>query len=265
MRPSNHNLVVSVIRRKAAFFIICLLALTVSWFLIPREPAYQGKALSTWLRDFDFRSQQGAGARAAVRAIGTNSLPTLISYLTHRDKPLKLRFVAFARQHGILAASLDDDFLWHRRAALACGVLGLAAEPALPVLAEAATNSQAPEQVVEALSKMLPKSTAVLANIVLTCKSKAACDKAIISLVDACSYPQVAALSMAGLSDALQRFDTASGAVVALAGLRGGNYSPEIREAAARTLGTFDATAQHPPIQTPSERAWRRRFSVPAD
>jgi hypothetical protein len=128
---------------------------------------------------------------------------------------------------------------------------------------------------VEALSKMLPKSTAVLANIVLTCKSEAACAKAMVSLADACSYPEVAAMSVAGLSNALQRFDTGMGAIVALARLRDGNYSSEIRESAARALEEFQPIPQYPASvnsllgfgtnQNPPEPGWRRRFSVPAD
>lgn len=207
---------------------------------IPRQ------GIKRLLRDFDYGSHRGAAARAAVRAIGTNSLPTLIRYLEHRDSLFKLRFIAFVQQLDIWKARVDDDFLWHRRAALACGELGLAAEPALPVLAQAATNSQAPEQVVEALSRMLPKSTAVLTNVVVTCRSGLARDRAMVLLADACSYPEVAAMSIVGLSNALHSFVTGSGAIVALARVRDGNCAPETREAAARALKSFQPIPQYP-------------------
>src|SRR5581483_9558466 len=112
---------------------------------------------SRWLRDFDFGGPRGAAARAAVREMGTNSLPTLVRYLAHHDTALQRRVLLFFQKHDVGIGFFEDDFQWHRRAALACGELGLGAEPALPALAEALTNSQAPEQVVEALSKMLPK------------------------------------------------------------------------------------------------------------
>ena len=255
----------SVIRRRAVVFIICLLALIVWWFLIPREPAYQGKSLSTWLRDFDFRSQQGAAARAAVRAIGTNSLPTLIGYLTHRDKPFKLRFVAFARQHGYLGHFVRRRFSLAPTRGAGVRRAGVSSRTRTAGLSRGRDKFASPGAGRGGPFKDAPKKHGRPREHRADVQVKAACDKAMVSLADACSYPEVAALSIAGLSNALQRFDTAIGGIVALAGLRDGNYSSEIREAAARALETFQPTPQYPPIQTPSERAWRRRFSVPAD
>src|ERR1700747_433434 len=89
--------------RKAAIFIICISAVTVWWVLTPHEPAYQGKLLSSWLRDFDYSSERGVAARAAVRPIGTNALPTLIHYLNHRDGRFKMWLIAFLQKYGISA------------------------------------------------------------------------------------------------------------------------------------------------------------------
>src|SRR5579872_7478129 len=145
-----------------------LMVMAAWWILAPRQPTFQGKELSKWLRDFDFGGPRGADARAAVREIGTNSLPTLVRYLTHHDTALQREVFLLSQRYDVGLGFFETDFQWHRRAALGCGELGLAAEPALPALAEAVTNSQAPEQVVEALSKMLPESVRVLINAVIS-------------------------------------------------------------------------------------------------
>jgi hypothetical protein len=147
-------------------------------------------------------------------------------------------FLALAQKYDIGLGGCEGDFQWHRRAAQACAELGLAAEPALPALAQAATNSQAPEQVVEAISKMLPKSAGVLTNVVVTCPSQIARNRAVDLLADACAYPEVATMSIAALSDAVQRFETSDRAIGALARVRDGNFLLEIRDAAARALKT---------------------------
>ena len=241
---------------------------------LPSEPKYQGKALSLWLRDLDYGSQRGAAARSAIREMGTNSLPKLIQYLTHHDNKLKLRVIAVIQQHFFWAPRLEDDFLWHKRAALACGELGLAGEPALTVLASAATNSQAPEQVVEALSKMLPKSIAVLTNIALNCGSEAAARKAVQILVKACKYPDSAAMSIAGVSNALESnfYLVRTEAIGSLAVLSDEEYPQKVRDGASAAL----EVARQPEYQaalnqmhnlgmSAAERAWQARFSNPAD
>src|SRR6516162_5731140 len=101
-----------------------LLAVAAWWFLIPHQPGYQGKSFSRLLKDVDFGGRRGAAARAAIREIGTNSLPALARYLTHHDSSLERRWFAFTRKYGVGVEWFEDDFQWHRRAALALGELG---------------------------------------------------------------------------------------------------------------------------------------------
>jgi hypothetical protein len=58
-----------------------------------REPVYQGKRLRVWLGEYDGWTPRGAiearnAAEAAIRQIGTNALPTLLSMLRKEDSPL---------------------------------------------------------------------------------------------------------------------------------------------------------------------------------
>jgi hypothetical protein len=217
--------------------------------MAPHELRYQGKSLSRWLKDLDFGGRRGTAARAAIRALGTNSLPTLVRYLTHHDSSAELRWVSLAQKYQIGLEWFEDDFQWHRRAAQAFVELGPAAEPALPVLAQAITNSQAPEQVVEALSRLLPKSFNVLTNAAVACGSRASRVRAFDGLVQACSYQQCAATSLLVLKQALQspNLETYDDAVVALERVRDGNYPAEVREAAAQALNDLP----NPPSPAP--------------
>jgi len=60
-----------------------------------REPLYQGKRLSVWLRD-----SRGSGELTnAVRQIGTNGIPTLLKMLRKKDSPSVLRLTNFWDRH----------------------------------------------------------------------------------------------------------------------------------------------------------------------
>jgi len=240
--------------RKASFVIASvLLATAACWFLPPHGPRYQGKSLSRWLKDLDFGGRRGAAARLAVRELGTNALPTLVRCLTHHDSSWELRWFAFAHKYEVGLDLLEDDFQWHRRAAQGFVELGAVAEPALPVLAQAVTNSQAPEQVVVALARLLPKSFNVLTNAAVVCNSRASRVKAFDGLVQACSYQQCAATSLLVLKQALQdpNPETHDDAVVALSRIRDGNYPAQVREAATQTLNELPNPTSPPAPPTP--------------
>jgi hypothetical protein len=228
---------------KAVILGVTLMAMViVCWSFRPRQPVYHGESLTRWLRDLDYRSQRGDAARAAIRAIGSNAVPTLSTYLNYHDGELDRRFNAFVRRHGILV--VEDDFVWQRRAAQACAELGLVAEAALPVLAESVTNSQVPEQVVDALSSMLPKSTSILTNVMVTCPSRIARKRAIEALAKACRYPEATARSLIALNDALQSQDREmhEQAIGVLANLCDGKYPPQVRDSAQRVLKSTQST-----------------------
>src|SRR5262249_15751394 len=73
----------------AAIILIAFVGFTVA-ILRPREPAYHGRALSDWLKEFDrsdwtIAPDPGSPAVQAVRQIGTNALPTLLEMASTSD------------------------------------------------------------------------------------------------------------------------------------------------------------------------------------
>ena len=75
-------------RRKLIAVVLLALAALVAWVLVlaDREPAWQGRALGAWLRDFDADEPEvGASAANAIRQIGTNAFPLIIQRLQHRN------------------------------------------------------------------------------------------------------------------------------------------------------------------------------------
>ena len=72
-----------------ALLLVSLLAVA-GWFMLHApEPAYQGKSLTAWLRALeaapDIKSPAWRDAVTAIRAIGTNGLPTLLTMLGGDD------------------------------------------------------------------------------------------------------------------------------------------------------------------------------------
>lgn len=118
----------------------------------------------------------------------------------------KRDFVLFLRKNSLWSSPIEDAFLWNRRAAIACAELGPLAEPALPVLAQAAKNSQAPEVVMDALEKMFPKSADVLTNLLATGDSLVR-TKAAAILVAGFAYPQLVLPTFTALTNALLSSD----------------------------------------------------------
>jgi HEAT repeat protein len=176
-------------------------------------------------------------------------------YLRYRDSAIKTRIMLFLREYPVWSGGIDDAFLWNRRAAVACGELGSMAQAALPALAEAVTNSQAPEQVLEALAKMLPKSDGVLMNLLATGNPSVQAKTAEI-LVDGLSSPELMLQNLKALTNALSGHDfTAQMSVVTalshsrtqhdlivpalLRSLSDENLHPNVRCIAAAALGDF--------------------------
>lgn len=99
-------------RKKTSILLVCLVVLAIAGFitraLIRREPAYQGRPLSSWFKlycasgrysgtenPFDHKE-----AARAIRAIGTNALPFLLEKLfnTRPDAPWETNVWRFLRR-----------------------------------------------------------------------------------------------------------------------------------------------------------------------
>ena len=119
------------------------------------EPVYQGRRLSSWLKDY--RIPYGTGtsglfavsnvrgeADEVVRQAGTNALPTLFRMLRAKDSSLKVNLMDLViRQHIIkLDFALAVDLNW--RACEAFRVLGAEAKSAVPALIAIANQNISP-------------------------------------------------------------------------------------------------------------------------
>lgn len=173
-----------------------------------REPSYQGKPLSVWLKDFDAAqgSAEYAAAQSAIQHFGTNVVPRLIYYLRRKDPPFYARWINLKAKLHLLRGEVDYAVFWHRRAAHACGALGPAAEAAFPALTEAMNDRGAASDVGNGLSRMMPRSVPVLTNVLATGSVVARC-RAADNLVTAFSHPEVEGMARTALISALHDSD----------------------------------------------------------
>jgi hypothetical protein len=152
--------------------IVCLFYLTRS-----REPHFQGRSLSSWLKQLDDGDTEGGfewsawepkqtpqqkQAAEAIRQIGTNSLPFLIHHMTNRESTLKTNVLDFLRRKQSLIKILPYTNHHPRQAALAFDALGPIARPAAPALSNILTNSELSKEPTIALAAIGPDGWAVL-------------------------------------------------------------------------------------------------------
>ena len=119
----------------------------VVWAVLkPNEPVYEGRLLTSWLRQYaenhqftepdlmlQPRGELGKQAEAAIRQIGTNAIPTLLQMVQASDPPpWKLRLIEFLRKQSIIKINRASPSL----AALGFTALGADAAGAVPALIE---------------------------------------------------------------------------------------------------------------------------------
>ena len=111
-----------------------LIIITTSLTLAPfhsTEPSYRDKKLSAWLKQLDSldREEWRQGVEA-VRALGTNSLPTLARRLRAKDSVIRRRLIDLCDAYPVVVLIPAEA---HYESALeACRVLGSSASPLLP-------------------------------------------------------------------------------------------------------------------------------------
>lgn len=134
-------------RLRLAFALLLLTILaTAGWLTFhAREPEHQGRKLTDWLRELEAAPDMGSPkwreSVAAIRAIGTNGLPTLLTMLGSSDSRWRGQVVTLIQDTANvdLSDSLADAD--HRRARIGFQVLGRSARPAIPHLAALAATS----------------------------------------------------------------------------------------------------------------------------
>jgi HEAT repeat protein len=139
--------------RKRVLAILCVgfLAVIAGWVTAhKREPRYDGKSLSQWLREFDLRSSPDPletlrKAYKALNAIGTNSFPYLEKMLCATDPPWKRVVIAFNAKQSLLRLPVTPAQVYRGRAMRGYSLLGPAAGADVPGLIQLMNNQKSPE------------------------------------------------------------------------------------------------------------------------
>jgi hypothetical protein len=255
------------VRKKAPIAVAILLAAVISgfwWARVhqrPLEPIYEGKPLREWLKGFD--ANQGSveylAAQAAVRHMGTNALPTLISCLSYKDPPFFRQWILLNAKMHLLQSGVDYEWTWHRRAGIACGELGQIAEPAFPAMVRAANDPLAADEVVHGFMNLFPNSAASLTNLLVSGSNPVTRARAADGLIMGWFYPDLVPTVQTVLTNALR--DLNNGVRMAAASTLGhardhremivpalskalSDPDPSVRGNAATSLGAFGTEAK---------------------
>ncbi len=123
----------------AMLFIAGLAALPI---LPSKEPTYKSKPLSYWLQAYALpypgrhSDRVESEAQAAIEALGTNAIPTLVRLIGHFESPLTKRVRALAQRLHFLPIRQQSPDSENLEALAAFGVLGMRGGPATPQLIE---------------------------------------------------------------------------------------------------------------------------------
>jgi hypothetical protein len=120
----------------------------VAWLVLNRsesEPVYQGRRLSDWLEDFDhWNGDTNAPVVVAIRALGTNAIPTVVKMSLWRDSRLKDKVsIEFEKHPNLMRYRYTIAAMRWSRAGHALNVMGETARAAVPYYLQALTNRDA--------------------------------------------------------------------------------------------------------------------------
>jgi HEAT repeat protein len=131
------------LRRRIAFTIsllIVIAALTIALAAIlisDKEPTYEGRSLTEWLKVYDdglTNAVEMAASRTAITKIGTNALPSLMTMVSAKDFPIKKKIIVLTHNWPLAPQLLIPAFKYHERAWMGFSILGGRASPAVPAL-----------------------------------------------------------------------------------------------------------------------------------
>lgn len=96
---------------------------------------HRGRPLQEWLVLLhSMNLNERAEAEAAVQAIGTNSVPTLIAWLSHHDSTLEKNLKQWLAKHGWFTRNRFSENDYHSKALSGFRALGTNGQSAVPVL-----------------------------------------------------------------------------------------------------------------------------------
>jgi len=128
----------------AGVVVVVAAAAALSWPR-EREPVYQGKKLSEWLKEYETTHPLGnrddAAADEAVRHMGRNALPWLVRWVEYKPAAWKERVGKVAgRIPGLGSDRLLEDEILPVLALDGFAALGSEAQPAIPELVRFVTD-----------------------------------------------------------------------------------------------------------------------------
>lgn len=209
---------------KTSLLAILTLTLTTAALTIgplqSTEPSYRNKKLTAWLDDLDTLDlAQWTQAAEAVRAIGTNALPTLANQLRAKDSLFRRRLIDLCETYPVIV--LTPAEARHETALEACRILGPAASLLTPEIVRFFSNNRR-TKAVKVLVAIGDRATEPLEKV-LAGGDESARAGAAVALGSIARQPQSA---VAALTDRLQ------------------DSKAETRMAAAWALGRFGASAK---------------------
>jgi HEAT repeats len=231
---------------------LALLGILICLFLFLREPSYQGRGISSWLRDY-YESQQQArsGAstspaptrtpqqqfdlqrqcRVAIRAIGSNAVPTLVNLVRTRDSSLKLKILTLLSKQHFISIKPPTARYYHQLSMGGFETLGPILKDAVPALTELLNDPDADVRATATwnLGNLGPDASAAIPSLIKNLKDTNSTVRfySLQSLADIHSQPEVV---MPILIDALSKPQTQSTMYdVALIGL--GKFGPQASNA----------------------------------
>jgi hypothetical protein len=130
-----------------------VLAALVVWLIIgvsggPKEPIYQGKALSLWLEDYTPSGRQKAAE--AVHSTGTNAIPILLKWMRAKVPPrivlkIELKLIDLAKKQSMVRIHYVFPVQRNEIAYVGFQVLGTNAATAVPELMSICAEKAHPE------------------------------------------------------------------------------------------------------------------------
>lgn len=127
--------------------VLIAVALVTTWVKFNSPLCYQGKPLARWLTQLQSpNSTDRQTAEEAVKAIGTNAIPTLVKYLGRTNTWLGMRateaLTPAAKKLGLVDWDRWSENYYHSRAMCAFRTLGTNAQIATPALLALMTSPQ---------------------------------------------------------------------------------------------------------------------------
>lgn len=142
------------LRRKILWLtlgVFLILVVTFTLFSYFSEPRHNGRRLSAWLALYNQNIRLNAEVEEAVRAIGTNAIPTLVKMLIPGGNFSVVRLVERAGLHIELIEDTSDRWRDHNLAMHGFRILGPQASNAVPQLLTILENSDRAYFAAEAL------------------------------------------------------------------------------------------------------------------